>query len=300
MPITKASIAWPNPLRPSRQITTKAAKANSMAITAMPAAPAKVASPGKASMKSSRTMTMASAATASENSASRRAHRASRETGSSGMRRRTIRALSAGVAARRCRLLHLSPLAGRGRRALARRVRGPLERHGPAATPPHPSAVAFLGSRPLPASGERWSKWHRPASTSAEYGSAMRLLVTRPGADAERTAGALRARGHEPVSVPLLAIEFCAPADFASGPFAAVVMTSANAARAIAAHASRAALVGLPLFTVGAHTAEVARETGFSTATSAHGGWPRLARLGADRLAGARQPLLYLAAEQRA
>ena len=128
----------------------------------------------------------------------------------------------------------------------------------------------------------------------------MRLLVTRPGDDAERTAGALRARGHEPVAVPLLAIEFCAPAELGAGRFAAVVMTSANAARAIASHPHCAALVALPLFTVGARTAEVARETGFATVTSADGGWPDLARLVAERLAGVRQPLLYLAAEQRA
>src|SRR5215207_2067037 len=110
----------------------------------------------------------------------------------------------------------------------------------------------------------------------------MRLLVTRPGDDADRTAGALRARGHEPVAVPLLAIEFCAPAELGAGPFAAVVMTSANAARAIAAHAQRTALVALPLFTVGAHTAEVARDTGFATVTSSDGGWPDLARLVAE------------------
>ena len=133
----------------------------------------------------------------------------------------------------------------------------------------------------------------------------MRLLVTRPGDDAERTAGALRARGHEPVVAPLLAIEFCAPAELGAGPFAAVVMTSANAARAIASHPHRAALVALPLFTVGAHTAEVARDTGFATVTSADGGWPDLARLVAERLVAerlvsVRQPLLYLAAEQRA
>ncbi len=64
--------------------------------------------------------------------------------------------------------------------------------------------------------------------------------------------------------------------------------------------AQHAALVAFPLFTVGAHTAEVARDTGFATVTSADGGWPDLARLVAERLAGARQPLLYLAAEQRA
>jgi uroporphyrinogen-III synthase len=128
----------------------------------------------------------------------------------------------------------------------------------------------------------------------------MRLLVTRPGADAERTADTLRSRGHAPIPVPLLTIEFCSPAELAPGPFAAVVMTSANAARAIAAQARCAELVKLPLFAVGAHTAEVARQVGFSTVTSADGGWPDLARLIAERLAGSPQPRLYLAAEQRA
>src|SRR5215468_11444945 len=46
--------------------------------------------------------------------------------------------------------LHLSPLAGRGRRALARRVRGPLRESEPVERPPHPT--------PLPASGEREPK----------------------------------------------------------------------------------------------------------------------------------------------
>jgi hypothetical protein len=45
------------------------------------------------------------------------------------------------------KLLHLSPLAGRGRRALARRVRGPLRESELVEKPPHPD--------PLPASGER-------------------------------------------------------------------------------------------------------------------------------------------------
>jgi len=46
--------------------------------------------------------------------------------------------------------LHLSPLAGRGRRALARRVRGLLRESEPVERPPHPD--------PLPASGEREQK----------------------------------------------------------------------------------------------------------------------------------------------
>ena len=45
------------------------------------------------------------------------------------------------------RLLYLSPLAGRGRRALARRVRGPLRKSELVERPPHPD--------PRPASGER-------------------------------------------------------------------------------------------------------------------------------------------------
>jgi uroporphyrinogen-III synthase len=127
----------------------------------------------------------------------------------------------------------------------------------------------------------------------------MRLLVTRPGADAERTAGALRKRGHEARLLPLLQIEFCPPAEF-DGPFAAVVMTSANAARAIATHAQRPALVALPLFTVGAHTAEVAREIGFSAVTAGEGGWPELVRLIAAALPVPRAPLIYLAPQEQA
>ena len=46
--------------------------------------------------------------------------------------------------------LHLAPLAGRGRRALARRVRGSLRESEPVESPPHPD--------PLPASGERGKK----------------------------------------------------------------------------------------------------------------------------------------------
>ena len=60
----------------------------------------------------------------------------------------------------------------------------------------------------------------------------MRLLVTRPEPDGERTAQALRARGHAVVLAPLLRTE---PVAFAlpDQAFAAVVLTSANAARAV-------------------------------------------------------------------
>jgi hypothetical protein len=51
------------------------------------------------------------------------------------------------VTARSDGSLHLSPRAGRGRRALARRVRGRFRESEPVERAPHPD--------PLPASGER-------------------------------------------------------------------------------------------------------------------------------------------------
>ena len=64
----------------------------------------------------------------------------------------------------------------------------------------------------------------------------MRLLVTRPEPDAECTAAALRARGHIVLVAPLLRIETMENAEIGPGPFAAILVTSANAAPAIVAH----------------------------------------------------------------
>src|SRR4051794_14718951 len=126
----------------------------------------------------------------------------------------------------------------------------------------------------------------------------MHLLVTRPLPDAERTADALRARGHGVTLAPVLRMETIPDADFGEKPFSAIVLTSANAARAIETHARRGALVALPAFTVGRHTENAARDVGFVNVTSADGGVPALARIIAQKLAPCR--LLYLAAENRA
>jgi uroporphyrinogen-III synthase len=131
----------------------------------------------------------------------------------------------------------------------------------------------------------------------------MHLLVTRPEPDAERTASVLRARGHRVTIAPLLRAETIPGADFGGGPFAAVVMTSANAARAIADHPRREELLALPVFTVGRHTAEAAGAAGFSNVASADGGWRELVRLVASntttKAKGATR-LLYLPAERPA
>lgn len=126
----------------------------------------------------------------------------------------------------------------------------------------------------------------------------MRVVVTRPLADSERTAAALRARGHEVLVAPLLRIEPVAT-EF-SGGWGGVIITSANAAAAIAGHPARDKLVRLPVFAVGQRGADAAREVGFSNVTSAGGDVRDLVRLIASRRADAAAPLLYLAGEDRA
>src|SRR5262245_43786775 len=77
-------------------------------------------------------------------------------------------------------------------------------------------------------------------------------------------------------------------------------MTSANAARAVAAHPRRVALVALPAFTVGRRTAEAARAAGFADVHSADGDKADLVALILAEYEAARGPLLYLAGEDRA
>ena len=124
----------------------------------------------------------------------------------------------------------------------------------------------------------------------------MRILLTRPEPDNARSAAQLRARGHDVILAPLLRGETLA-ADF-DGPFAGVLMTSANAARAVVGHPRFAALSRLPALTVGDHSAEVARAVGFAEVVSAQGALDDLVRLAVARFAHAR--LLYLAGEDRA
>jgi uroporphyrinogen-III synthase len=126
----------------------------------------------------------------------------------------------------------------------------------------------------------------------------MRLVVTRPQTDSERTAAVLRARGHAVLVAPLLRVE-PVKADF-SGTWGGVIVTSANAPGAIAGNPARAALVKLPLFAVGQRSADAARGSGFADVTSAGGDVRDLVQLIAERHADAAVPLLYLAGEDRA
>lgn len=123
----------------------------------------------------------------------------------------------------------------------------------------------------------------------------MRILVTRPADEAQRTASRLTALGHDVLVAPVLRIEPLTDAPIGAGPWSAVLLTSGNAARAVTAHAKASALTKLPVFAVGRQTAQAARLAGFSDIVSADGDSGDLVRLVSSRLAGDASPLLYLA-----
>lgn len=128
----------------------------------------------------------------------------------------------------------------------------------------------------------------------------MRLLVTRPIDEAERTAERLRARGHEVLLAPMLSIAPVPGLDIPTGPFDAILITSGNAPRMLAGHDALAALRRLPVFAVGRRTAEAAHELGFADVISADGDAGDLVRLTAARFSGRKPALLYLAGDDRA
>lgn len=126
----------------------------------------------------------------------------------------------------------------------------------------------------------------------------MRLVLTRPQDDSERSALSLRARGHAVQVAPLMRIE-SVNADLRPH-WGAVIITSANAAAAIATHPLRAQLTQLPVYAVGKRSADAARAAGFSDVTSAGGDLRDLMLMIAGHRADKNAPLLYLAGEDRA
>jgi uroporphyrinogen-III synthase len=126
----------------------------------------------------------------------------------------------------------------------------------------------------------------------------MRLLVTRPKPDADRTAAELHGRGHAVVTAPLLRIEPVDNAEIGPGPFGVVLVTSANAASAIARHKRFAQLRALPVLAVGERSAQAMRAVGFADVASADGDVADLARLAGERFKRGTS-LLYLAGADR-
>jgi len=124
----------------------------------------------------------------------------------------------------------------------------------------------------------------------------MRLLVTRPQPDATRQAEILQERGHKAVVAPLLKLELideAIPLDDAQ----ALVASSRNAIRALAAHPQREEALKLPLFAVGEATAGAARELGFADLIIGPGTAAELAALIASENEPGRGRFVHLAGE---
>ena len=99
----------------------------------------------------------------------------------------------------------------------------------------------------------------------------MTILVTRAAPDNEKTAQALAARGLKALLSPTLRFEPMAFYDDHGAAYDGVILTSANAVRAVEDHEFKKRLVDLPSFAVGEHTAEAARLAGFRNIISAKG-----------------------------
>ncbi|MBI5322623.1 uroporphyrinogen-III synthase [Bradyrhizobium sp.] len=132
----------------------------------------------------------------------------------------------------------------------------------------------------------------------------MAVLVTRPLPDGETTAAELRARGFEVVAAPMLRFE---PFGFSEGdqvPYGGIIVTSANAVRAVEPSLARSPLLKLPLFSVGERTAAAARAAGFAKVLSADGDAAALRDLVVESAKAKKlkkkSPLLYLAGEELA
>ena len=121
----------------------------------------------------------------------------------------------------------------------------------------------------------------------------MRAIVTRPRADSEALAAALARRGIDSVIAPVIGIETLrdpAAAEAVAGA-QAVLLTSANGARALAANTE---CRGTPVFAVGDATAAAARSAGFADVRSADGDSRALAAFVGARLDPAAGGLLHV------
>lgn len=127
----------------------------------------------------------------------------------------------------------------------------------------------------------------------------MRVLITRPFADAAPLGEAVRKLGHEPAFAPLSHIRYQAPEPPPGAP-AATIFTSRNAIRALEDVDWSSSLHRLPAYCVGAATAGQARDAGFLHVVAGGGTGAQLAEHIADSRKPDDGPLLHLTGEHLA
>ena len=126
----------------------------------------------------------------------------------------------------------------------------------------------------------------------------MRLAITRPEPDATPLAKRLLGLGHEVVMEPLLTLKFDDEIGLPPERFQAGVFTSANGVRAMATRDNFSSFQTMPAYTVGAASADAARQAGFTDVISADGDLEDLERKIKRSLDPHAGPLLYATGEE--
>ncbi|MDE0202037.1 MAG: uroporphyrinogen-III synthase [Rhodospirillaceae bacterium] len=122
-----------------------------------------------------------------------------------------------------------------------------------------------------------------------------RLLLTRPRQDSLALAEELARHGVESLIEPMMTIRIDGDARLDLSGAQAILLTSANGARALAATSPDGEARQLPVLAVGCATAQAARNAGFHSVTAADGDVDALAALAAARLAPNSGRLLHVA-----
>ena len=120
----------------------------------------------------------------------------------------------------------------------------------------------------------------------------MRVAITRPKADAEPFAEALRKIGVEPVLEPLMFIKNIEGSEVNLAPYQALLVTSANGVRALEARTSEREI---KVFAVGDASAQAALAAKFKNVESSRGNIETLAQLVIERTISLDGPLLHVA-----
>ena len=122
----------------------------------------------------------------------------------------------------------------------------------------------------------------------------MRLIVTRPREDARPLGRRLEALGHEVMLAPLLSIRRAGRLTIPQRDYQAVLITSANSARAIGGRPELQHLKGATALVVGPASAAAAARIGFSHIEQADGDVAALVGSAIAVLRPAGGPLLYV------
>jgi len=126
----------------------------------------------------------------------------------------------------------------------------------------------------------------------------MHLLVTRPQPDAEDLQRKLEVRGFRVSVAPLLDIRMGLQRPIPNRPYQAVLITSANGARALAQHPARDRFLDRLAYAVGPQSRAAAAASGFERVAEAGGDVTAIIDKVKSELEPGRGPLLYLSGEE--